>query len=393
MTTQPIDLSAQSALWNYEDERYRQGDPPFSAYEICNAYIPVNSFSERRVELCLKKMLAEYNLDFSGINIREAINNFSSGAALSNAWRQLILEGLNGFLKLRMYPDTINHSGIRRGYVHIILMYLPKRGEIYDEFTEFDQVMSGARAIRRNMPNGTVLGLKLPFTDKAELNDSDNKPTVYIPDKVHYAVVISQNYIENSQSVPVAEAGTASLSSIAINSIDIESQNNTTVKLIKPDNISEEPQCVFYWLRTVLPLKNCGIAKTTDYKDYPEVISVYNLPAIKYYPDIEFQTEIFEVGTLNEAACAMVQQYYNDHKTKAVRSLIDKDGCVFSYDENRRQYFDVHGCALVNPEKYIAAQPRDAEPESSDKDTVKTIEAAYDPANHADDYITLMLIG
>ncbi len=130
---EPMILSTETAEYNYEDERYRQGDPPLSAYQICDAYIPVKAFSERKLRLCLKEMFSEYNLDLSGINMLEAINNFSHNATLSNSWRQLILEGRNGFLKLRMFPDTVDHPGIRQGFVHINFMYLPKRGDIYDE--------------------------------------------------------------------------------------------------------------------------------------------------------------------------------------------------------------------------------------------------------------------
>ena len=339
----PIELSDRKVRDNYEEEQYRQNDPSLeTAYEICSVYIPVEGFSERRVWLSLNEMLAAYNLNLAGIDIRKAINDIAYKGQLSNAWRYLILEGKKGFLELGILPDTVDHPDVRQGYVLVYFMYLPKRGKIFAG-TDAETRLLGSHLMPDCLPDGTILGFNCPYYSLPDPSDSAPDKAIYIPYGIRYAVVISQSLLRHDQSVPIIPA------EINYSGNNSEPVGRALFTLAHGRSADARPVAI---------CADSFAAKNPDgwrqmaringeislFKGNLEVISIYD-PAIFRTP----AHEGFAVGRLTDTALADIQRYYNANKASAVRIILDRQyGEPFRYDGGTGKYYDDRGHELTD---------------------------------------------
>ena len=389
---EPMILGDKTAEYNYEEERYRQNDPPFSAYEICDAYISNDAVSERKVQLCLKKMFAELHIDLEGIDVFKAIQTFAHKAKVSTSWRQLIIEGANGFVKLRMFPDTVDHSGIRQGYVHIIFMYLPKRGEEYEDV--FESELFESLSLPSNLSDGMVIGFKYPFISPPKRKNA--RQTLYVPQsRIHYAVVISQRFLKDNQAVPITNAGNLASDNITGKElIKLTHAQSTNPPILignqsyTSQDIEGRPKMFGRKKNSSGNITNQGDSQSkselSNFRGRLEVISVYD-PAILHSAPFDG----FMVGEVSDDMLADVQNYYNAHKANAVRLLIDQKGHLFRYEESTRKYYDAQGKELIDPEKDIDAPLQEQDYGSGNSGNIKN---SYDPSQHARDFITLVSV-
>ena len=376
---EPINLSTKVAEYNYEEEIYIQNDPPLYAYRTCKTYIPVNLFCENEVKNSIYTMLSKYNIDLNGINIHEAIRNFTFKLEISNSWRKLILEGVYGFLELGMSPDTVKHPDVRPGYVLVYFMYLPKRGEIYDDI--FENIIFESPSLPKDLCNGMLIGFRYPYIHLPNPVQGTGRSITIPRSGVHYAVVISQKFIKDNQSIPITKSNIKSTSTI------ITGKQLVKLTHSSPTDTSLIIKNTDFQLQTIH-----GGRKWTDndpeassslsmHHGQLEVISIYN-PSI-------LRSSVyrgFEVGILTDDALADVQKSYNNNRANLTRILIDKKGNLFQYNASDGKFYDACGNELINPENNIDAPPQEFESIN------KMQEDSYDPSHHSEDYITLLLI-
>ncbi len=379
MPNDPINLSDPTAEYNYEEERYRQNDPPFDAYRIYNAYIPNKIFSAEIVRECLDRMISDYALDLTGIEVPGSLEAFAHDLSLSSAWRWQVIEGLNGFLKLRIFPDTVKHPHVRRGYVALCLMYLPKRGDIYEEDTEIDVLLDNCRSHpRRDWSEGTLLALLYPCAGSSAAKHSDDETVLYCPEIYYrFAVVIGPHFVKDKPAGAVPIAPAASLSPEDCHLISEE-------ELRRLFRIFAD-----YYAASAVKTADCSAESSNAGTDRAgsgeapiselfggnlELLSVYYHSSLIGPPYCGCV-----LGTLDEAAFAAVQRYYNSGRAKVSRAFIDKECRLYWRDDSTGVYCDARGCRLEVPDK------------STEALSAKTADV-YAAVHHPNGYLTLLLI-